>query len=352
MMENNPNPRRNFLKNTALATGMTAFGSSIAMGKQDGQNTVKKTRLPREVWVAGVSQEGLSTATSEEMSDLLYGYMEQTGVYQPDIVCLPEVFPTSNVKNSYTLSEKVTISNQVVKRMAAFAKERRCYVIVPVYTFENGNTFNSAVVLDRGGNNIGEYRKIHLTENEIERGLTPGPLDPPVFDTDFGRIGVQICFDIMWDDGWSKLNQKGAEMVFWPSAYGGGQNINLKALSHRYVVATSTRKGASKIVDVTGEDVTYTGFWNRNLYCAPVNLEKAFLHTWPYVQQFDLIRKEYGRNVKIINFHEEEWSVIESLSPEVSVASIMKKYGLKTYDQHRFDSEKAQTEARNNLIKK
>ncbi|MFC4871761.1 nitrilase-related carbon-nitrogen hydrolase [Negadavirga shengliensis] len=351
-MENAPNSRRNFLKNTALATGMTALGSSMAMARQGGENTIKKARAPREVWVAGVSQESLSTATSEEMSELLMGYMEQTGTYHPDIICLPEIFPTSNVKKSYTLTEKATISDQVVNRMASFAKAQGCYVIVPVYTVENGNTFNSAVILDRSGKNMGEYRKMHLTEGEMAKGLTPGPLDPPVFDTDFGRIGVQICFDIMWDDGWSKLKEKGAEMVFWPSAYGGGQNINLKALSHRYVVATSTRKGASKIADVTGEDVTYTGFWNRNLYCAPVNLEKAFLHTWPYVEQFDQIRKEYGRNVRITNFHEEEWSIIESLSPEVSVASIMKKYGLKTYDQHRYDAEMAQIEARNKLNKK
>ncbi|MCC5939176.1 MAG: hypothetical protein JJU34_17990 [Lunatimonas sp.] len=53
-----------------------------------------------------------------------------------------------------------------------------------------------------------------------------------------------------------------------------------------------------------------------------------------------------GRHIRITNFHEEEWSIIESLSPEIAIADILKEYGLKSYDQHRQDSESAQIKAR------
>ncbi|WP_439482787.1 carbon-nitrogen hydrolase family protein [Cyclobacterium plantarum] len=350
-MDKKPNHRRKFLKTAALTAGVSSMGILPARS-QPFQGSEASNKLPREVWVAGISQTDIKVETAEDMFDRIFALMDKVLVNQPDIICLPEVFHTSNVAKKYTLSEKLALSKKVMPRMAAFAKANRCYLVVAVNTEENGNIFNSAVLLDRNGSRVGEYRKIHLTENEINNGLTPGPLDPPVFQTDFGKVGIQICFDVMWDDGWKKLKDKGAEIVFWPSAYGGGQSLKAKALQHRYVLATSTRKGSSKLWDIEGSELAQTGFWEKNWYCAPVNLEKAFLHTWPFVQHFNEIKEKYGRKIRITNFHEEEWSVIESLSPEILIAYILKEFNLKTYDQHRHDSEMAQIKARNSMTLK
>jgi len=345
-MEKKPNPRRKFLKAAALTSGISSMGI-LAVNSQPLPYSSIPEKLTREVWVAGISQEDIFVDTAEDMFDRIFALMDKVLVNQPDIICLPEVFHTANIAKKYTLPEKLALSNSVLHRMASFAKKNRCYLVVAVNTEENGRIFNSAVLLDREGTRVGEYRKIHLTENEINNGLTPGPLDPPVFQTDFGKVGIQICFDVMWEDGWRKLKDKEAEIVFWPSAYGGGQSLQAKAVQHRYVLATSTRKGSSKLWDITGSELAQTGFWEKNWYCAPVNLEKAFLHTWPFVKHFDKIKEKYGRKIRITNFHEEEWSVIESLSPNIVIADILKEFNLKTYDQHRHDSEMAQIKARN-----
>ena len=97
---------------------------------------------------------------------------------------------------------------------------------------------------------------------------------------------------------------------------------------------SSTLKNTSKIVDITGEDVAASGNWSHWGVCAPVNLEKAFLASWPYVQSFPDIQKKYGRKVRISSLHEEEFSVIESLSPDVKIADVMKEFKLKTYREH------------------
>jgi predicted amidohydrolase len=344
-MKNKDFSRRNFLKKSALTTGFAAAGS-YGIAHDLSISEEKRGKLPREVWIAGISQMDLYTKTPQLMLEELVHITKKALVYQPDVICLPEVFPTSNVDQKLTLSEKLEASRTALEQFSSMAKENDCHVICPVFTTENGKAYNAAVVLDRKGDSIGEYRKMHLTVGEIDNGLTPGPLDPPVFQTDFGKIGIQICFDIMWDDGWTKLEKQGAEIVFWPSAYGGGEVINTKAHQHRYVVVTSTRKNTSKICDVTGEVVTQTGIWDKNYYCAPVNLEKAFLHTWPFVNRFDEIRKKYGRKVRITTFHEEEWSVIESLSPDVMVSDILKEFDLKTYNQLTHEAEIAQIKAR------
>jgi predicted amidohydrolase len=215
-----------------------------------------------------------------------------------------------------------------------------------VYTAENGKIYNSAVFIDRQGKKMGEYRKIYITEGEIANGVTPGPLQPPVFKTDFGIIGAQICFDVLYDDGWRKLRDLGAEIVFWPSAFGGGKMLNARCWQNNYTVVSSTRKNISKICDVSGEDIAATGYWNNNWVCAPVNLEKEVVRIWPAVNRFSEINEKYGRKVRITIADEEGWAVIESLSPEVFVADILKEFGLKTWGQTTNEAEIANIKAR------
>lgn len=340
--------RRNFLKKSALTTGMATVGSYGVAGKFSiPENSYN--RLPREVWIAGISQMDLEAKTPRQMVDKVISIIEEVVVYQPDIICLPEVFPTSNIEKQLSLSEKLEFSEKVLEQFAALAKKHHCYIICSTYTTENGKAYNSAVVFDRKGVRLGEYRKIHLTVGEIEKGLTPGPLTPPVFQTDFGKIGIQICFDMLWDDGWTKLKEQGAEIVFWPSAYAGGIMVNTKARQHKYMVASSTRKNTAKISDYTGREIAKTGIWQKHFYCAPVNMERALLHLWPYVERFPGIREKYGRKVNITIFHEEEWAVIESRSPEISVSDILKEFSLKTFDQLVRESEIAQNKGRQGL---
>lgn len=342
---NKSTSRRNFLKKSALTTGMATVGS-YGLANNSSFPEEGNSDHSREIWIAGISQMNLHTKTPQLMVDEIIRIIDKVVTYQPDIICLPEVFPTSNVEQQMSFSEKLEFSKKVLKQFSALAKEHSCYIICSTYTSENGKAYNSAVLFDRNGINLGEYRKIHLTEGEIEAGLTPGPLNPPVFQTDFGKIGIQICFDMLWDDGWTKLKDQGAEIVFWPSAYAGGVMVNTKARQHKYIVASSTRKNTAKISDFTGEVIAQTGIWDKNFYCAPVNMERALLHTWPFVNSFDEIRKKYGRKVKITTFHEEEWSVIESLSRGVLVSDILEEFNLRTFEQHVQGSEVAQDKAR------
>ncbi len=337
--------RRKFIQKSALTASSFTIGS-LGISNNSFPLEATQNKLPREVWIAGISQMGLQAQNPTDMVDQVINLVKEVSIYQPDIICLPEVFPTSNVEEKPKLSDRMDLSVKVLEQFSALAKQLKSYIICTVHTFEGSKAYNAAVLFDREGNRLGEYRKIHLTIDEIKAGLTPGPLRPPVFQTDFGKIGIQICYDIEWDESWALLREQGAEIVFWPSAFAGGQMVNTKAWRHKYVVVSSTRKNTSKICDITGETIAQTGIWDKHYFCASVNLEKVFLHTWPYVMHFDEIRKKYGRKVRITNYHEEEWSIIESLSPEVLVADIMKEFGLKTLEQHIHDADLAQIKAR------
>ncbi|MEP7256898.1 MAG: carbon-nitrogen hydrolase family protein [Flavitalea sp.] len=343
MKRNNIN-RRNFLQSATLASGGLAIAQTAIAHQTQTPNGA--SGLPREVWIAGVSLMSMEAETSALLIDQVFEALKQVPVLKPDIVCLPETFPFFNVTEKTTLQQKVAISVKVLEQFSAFAKKNNCYMICPVYISERGKTYNAAVLLDRKGTIIGNYKKIRITDYEIEMGLTPGPLDPPVFKTDFGIIGIQICWDIAWNDGWKSLRKKGAEIIFWPSAFAGGKMINAMAWQNKCVVVSCTIKNTAKICDISGEVITQTGKWTPNFFCSPVNLDKIFVHTWPYVEHFDAILAKYGRKIRITTFHEEEWSIFESLSPDINLAAILKDYQIKSYEEYLDYTEAAEIKAR------
>lgn len=333
--------RREFLKKASLsasAVGLSSFADPLPAA----EHFIKP--LKRQVWVATLTQYGIEGNNLQEVFQAAIRQMENALPWNPDIVCLPEAFHVAGLRGSPLPVHEAAEdgSGALIAPFQQFARQHNCYVICPIYAKENGLYHISAFVLDRQGQVMGKYHKIRPTTDEMENGLAPGPLDPPVFQTDFGTIGIQICFDIEWPEGWQRLRKKGAEMVFWPSAFPGGKMVNTMAWLNKYPVVSSTRKGTTKICDVTGEELAASGSYSRWGVCAPINLEKAFLHTYPYNRQFPAIQKKYGKKVRIYTLHEEEFSVIESLSPEVKIADLMKEFSLKTHEEHMQISEVVQ----------
>ena len=111
-MNKNTNSRRKFLKAATLTSSGTAMG--ISAQANSANKSPELGKFPREVWVAGISQEAVFADTAEEMVDKIFILMEKVLVNQPDIICLPELFHTANIKQKYSLSEKIAISNTVL----------------------------------------------------------------------------------------------------------------------------------------------------------------------------------------------------------------------------------------------
>jgi len=340
--------RREFVKKSALGIGAVAAMGANSNVLAKGQAKEHKKKLPREVWLATISQHEIFTESSREMIPRILKLMNEIVPLKPDIICLPEVFPFSNAGERPPLAESAEKPvGPVIKPFAEFAKKHGCYVICSTYTKDDaGKYYNAAVLLDRQGKYVGEYRKMFPTEGEMQRGISPGPSEPPVFETDFGKIGMQICFDNEWIDGWNKLSKAGAEIVFWPSAFAGGTKLNAFAKLFNYHVVSSSRKDDSKIINIDGKELATTGRWEPNWICAPVNLEKIMIPTWPYYVHFKEMEAKYGRDIKITSLHDEEISIVESLSVDLKVADILKDFKIKTRKEYLASAEKMQERKR------
>ncbi|MBK7711985.1 MAG: carbon-nitrogen hydrolase family protein [Bacteroidales bacterium] len=300
---------------------------------------LNQTRLPREVCVASISLKGLWPEKSIEkrITDILER-MERVYPFEPDIICLPETFQISWVEEMKTLdeiAEDENIAGAVTARIAEMAKKHNCYIVCPIVTKKEGHFYNSSILLNRVGEIAGVYHKIHPTDTETlpdvyykGGGITPGALLPPVFKTDFGTIGMQICMDASWFENWRLLKEAGAEMVLFPSQGPFGDTLVHHAWMNQYYIVSATGEDA-RILDITGDVVASDGEFARWV-CATVNLEKAFLEIWPQVQKFGDIEKKYGQRIRIKIYHPENWATIESRDPDLKVKDILDEFSLPT----------------------
>src|SRR6185295_17716888 len=120
-----------------------------------------------------------------------------------DLVVLPEVAVTGDRGSSKTAA--LPFEGMVKDRFVRKAREHHCYIVVPMFLVEDEGTkryFNVSILIGRNGEVMGTYRKLHLAvptgSDSMEGGVTPGK-DVPVFQTDFGKLGMQICFDMNFD---------------------------------------------------------------------------------------------------------------------------------------------------------
>jgi len=96
---------------------------------------------------------------------------------------------------------------------------------------------------------------------------------------------------------------------------------------------------------MTGDIIEADGEFARWV-CAPLNLEKVFLHIWPQTLKFNDIRKKYGTRIRLKVYHLENWATIESLDPDVKVRDVLKEYDLPTYDEQLHQSTEVQNKYR------
>ena len=304
----------------AFAIAVAAWVSGWAA---DGAPVARPRNPP--VRVVSISQDRLDRGTPALLEETL-DRMEQAMSFRPDIVCLPEHFADQ--------APEAVPGGTVTERIRGWARKHAVYVIFGLARQDAGRAYNSAVVVGRGGEIIGIYDKIHPTEGEIAAGVTPGNPNAPVFDTEFGRIGIQICFDVNWWDTWALLKKKGAQLIFFPSAYPAARQASALALRNQVFVVTSPQSGAGRIYDVTGTVLAESGKYQRWIG-AELPLGKRVFEIDFHIQKMREIQRKYGQRVQIEWSHDDDWVTLASLDPDLTVEDLIREYDLLPLDEYR-----------------
>ena len=212
----------------------------------DGTNIVRAA-ITQTTW----------TGDKESMIAKHEDFVREAAKQGAQIICFQELFygPYFGIiqdQKYYEYAESVP--GPTVERFQKLAAEYRMVIVLPVYEEEQpGVYYNTAAVIDSDGSYLGKYRKHHipnLPQFWEKFYFRPGNLGWPVFDTAVGKVGVTICYDRHFPEGWRVLGLDGAQIVFNPNATKPGLSNRLweieqpaAAAANGYFVGAPNRVG-------------------------------------------------------------------------------------------------------------
>lgn len=154
-------------------------------------------------------------------------YLEKIKDEKADFVIFPEMFCCPYQTQNFPVYAEEE-GGPVWQQLSEYAKQYGIYLIggsMPEKDAE-GKVYNTSYIFDRQGKQIGKHRKVHLFDIDVTGGqtfkesdtLTAGDHDT-VFDTEFGRMGVMLCFDIRFPELARMMVNDGAKAIFVPAAF-------------------------------------------------------------------------------------------------------------------------------------
>ena len=214
---------------------------------------------------ADISLEGTTDDIKQRMLDKHLPLIEEAARRGVQILCLQELFNgpyfcAEQQPRWYEMVEHIP-DGPTIHAMQAIAKKHGMVLVVPIYEEEiTGVYYNTAAVIDADGTYLGKYRKHHIPH--VGPGFwekfyfRPGNLGYPVFNTAAGKVGVYICYDRHFPEGWRALGLNGAQIVFNPSATSRGLSAYLwqleqpaSAVANEYFIGAINRTGVEELGD-------------------------------------------------------------------------------------------------------
>jgi hypothetical protein len=258
----------------------------------------------------------------------MVAHLERTADYRPDFVCFTEVARELGAANDDPAWDGESVPGETTQAIGKAAKEIGTHVIVGMQERIEDETYNAAVLVGRDGDVIGRYHKMQPTVGEMERGTLPGET-AMTFDTDLGKVGMLICFDLKFPEVAASLARNGARVAFFPSMFHGGARHQSIARDHGMFLVVSQAM-ESVVVDMCGRRLAWQGYSEplvANGALAPfafaeVNLDCKAYHLDYNQEKLGDIQSKYGAGVQFEIMRSEATFVMTSLMDDVSVEDI------------------------------
>ncbi len=233
---------------------------------------------PRLVKLATVFHRPRNSKSPQDNLDQFGALIKQAAAQKADIICLPEGITLVGTDLNY-VSASEPVPGRTTQFLGALAKQHNLYIVAGLLEKDGDVIYNTSVLIDRKGNLAGKYRKISLPREEIDGGVTPGE-STPVFDTDFGRIGMMICWDVTFPETARALARQGADIIFLP-IWGGYEKLAMaRALENQVYLVSSSYDMISAVFDLEGNVVKQATTENP-VVVIEVDLNQQKL--WPWI---------------------------------------------------------------------
>ncbi|MGK0190044.1 MAG: putative amidohydrolase [Verrucomicrobiales bacterium] len=231
----------------------------------------------RLVRVATIHHRPRGTESAAESLEQFATLIEKSATLKPDIICLPEGITTAGNPLSY-IDVAESIPGPSTELLGKLAAEQQCYIVAGIYERVGKLVYNTAILLDREGKVAGTYRKTHLPREEWEAGISPGDTYP-IFETDFGKVGLMICWDVQFPEPARAMALQGAELLLLP-IWGGNEVLaKARAIENHVFLVSSSYDMRSFVVDPTGKIVS-EATTDQPISVTEIDLNHQFLQPW------------------------------------------------------------------------
>ena len=168
------------------------------------------------------------------------------------------------------------------------------------------------------------------TVTELEKGIIPGT-DCPVFETDIGRVGLLICFDMNFPETHAALKKGKPDVVVFSSMYRGGLQAQALAFELGAFVVTSIATELGLVIDRCGRIIKESTY--EALAVATVNTNSVALHMDFNWNKMDAMLAKYGADVSF-DYHTREAYYVVSSETARDVTELVKEFQLETADDY------------------
>ena len=251
--------------------------------------------------------------------------VDSEGAKGVDLIALPETW------NMQYKNQPEPLDGPTVTTMQELAARHRTYLVCPIDRQDGDQRVNSAVLIDRLGRIGAVYDKVYpyWSEFDLSPCVQPALTAPPVYDADFGRIGMAVCFDVNFPTVWQALADQGAELIIWPSAYSAGTSLQAHALNHHFYIVTATYTKDCLVYDITGQEILYEKSDELNISRVTLDLDRGIYHENFNMAKRDRLLAEHGDEVELeLWLPREQWFVLRAKQPGVSARALARQYGL------------------------
>ncbi len=275
----------------------------------------------------------------QKMIRFWQGEIEKVLPDRPDLIVLPEAcdrpqnfYVDWGLEKRYYQARK----DRILDYFRGVARENHCYIVYSYkHEVEDGSFRNTSVMIDRNGAILGEYDKNYPTIGEMKRGVKAGK-GPVVLETDFGRVGFLICFDLLFEDLRDAYARLKPDMMVFSARYHGGIMESMWAYTTRswFVGCVEDRPGMpSQIYNPLGNLVATTTDY-LDYVVATINLDYDLVHLDLNGEKLQALKKKYGREVSIYDPGYVGAFLVTSNSDKVNVKEMLKEFDIKDWDDY------------------
>ena len=250
--------------------------------------------------------------------------MKDVEVHNPDLVVFCEGVESRGIP--VDRAESFDEPGMFLECYRDFAVRQQCYVAGSVKLREDDRVYNSVAIISPMGKFLGAYHKNFLTMGEVNIGLSAGK-EAVVVDTDIGRIGGVICFDLNYHELLHQYRALMPDIIVFPSMFHGGlmqatwayecQSYFVGAL---FFHGTGIRDPFGRVVDETD--------CHHEIAVARVNMDRVMMHLDFNQDKLNDIRRKYGDKVRLDIPKNIGCFQLFSESEEFSAMDIVKEFDL------------------------